>query len=487
MNNQQLTALDINGEKVLISTFIGKNRSEAILQAQQEVFRHFNLPHNYIYVDFHLGYPYGHAINTYLAQTLDFVDYWIFLDVDAVPLRKDSINQIINFLKNKESVWGISQQSTHIIKDNNSPIYPYAGFSFCAFSKEIYLKCGKPTFSETSLGDIGEQISREIKSRGFTLCLSYPKEFNELTDKEMQDTGNQRHGWVDNGHKLGLGTIFGDNLCLHMFHTDCHKGTNNLRIPRAAELFIMKCKKAINGEYELNYKNKNRKLEMITGCVNNDKIKYSKFLEITLPLNKKSFDNIIIITDPLDLETQRVCRENEVECFCTDKFFENGSKFDNNKAVSWGLKHLKYKDWVISSSPDMIYPDDFREKLNLDSLDSSKMYGTSRLFINTYKDYLDYKNGLRDLKSFDEIIGYGCGFCQIFDLNSPKLKGIPLEETLPSNGIALESDIWFLRRFHSDVRDVGKLDITLIHLGHKDWGGKIRDESGVEIPFFFDE
>lgn len=29
-----------------------------------------------------------------------------------------------------------------------------------------------------------------------------------------------------------------------------------------------------------------RRLELITGCVNNERVKYSKFLEITLPLNK---------------------------------------------------------------------------------------------------------------------------------------------------------------------------------------------------------
>lgn len=228
-----------------------------------------------------------------------------------------------------------------------------------------------------------------------------------------------------------------------------------------------------------------RKLELITGCVNTDKIKYSKFLEITLPLNKSQFDNILIVTTPLDLETQRVCRENDVDYFCTDKFFENGSKFDNNKAISAALHKLKYKDWVISTSPDMIYPDDFRERLRLGELGENNMYGTSRAFIPTIDEYLDYVSGRKTLNDFEQIVGWGCGFCQIFNLNSPKLKGIPLEETLPSNGQAVESDIWFLRRFHPDVRDVGKLDIILIHLGHKDFGGKTRDESGVEVPFFF--
>lgn len=229
----------------------------------------------------------------------------------------------------------------------------------------------------------------------------------------------------------------------------------------------------------------NRRIELITGCVNG-KIKYSDFLKIVLPLNKKHFDNILIVTSPDDTETQSICIENGVDFYCTNEFFANGSKFDNNRAISHSLHRLKYKDWVVSTSPDIIYPDNFRELLKLESLDENNMYGTSRYFINTHKEWLDYLNGHKKLSDFVEIVGWGCGFCQIFNINSPKLRGIPLTETLPSNGMATESDIWFLRRFHPDVRDVGKLPITLIHLGHQDFGGNIRDNNNRDIPFFFD-
>ena len=480
MNNEQIRILDLNDEKILISTFIGKNRSLEIHKWHQKVFNHFNLPINYIYVPFESGYPYGTAIGHYVNSLLKYVDYFIFMDVDAIPLRIDSIKTIIDFIKNKETLWGLSQQSTHILK-NGIPNHPYAGFSSCAFSKELYLKLGNPTFSETSRGDIGEELTWKCEELGYNVCLSYPTNFHELTDEESKNTGNAKHGWVNNGIKLGLGTTFGNGLVYHSFHTDCHKGTNNLRIPRAAELFTAKAKKAIGLD---------RKLEMITGCVNNDKIKYSKFLEITLPLNKKSFDNILIVTTPEDLETQKVCIENGVDFYCTNEFFANGSKFDNNRAVSAALHKLKYKDWVISTSPDIIYPNDFRSKLELQTLNENTMYGTPRACISTYKEYLDFTNGIKKLEELDsyEYVpgGWGCGYCQIFSINSYKLRGVPLEETLPSNGIALESDIWFLRRFHPDVREVGKLNITLIHLGHKDWGGKTRDEDNRNIPFFFD-
>ena len=259
----------------------------------------------------------------------------------------------------------------------------------------------------------------------------------------------------------------------HSFHVSSLLETNQLATPQVAELVIKKATVAA------------RRLELITGCVNNERVKYSKFLEITLPLNKKSFDNILIVTDPSDLETQRVCKENDVDYFCTTEFFANGSKFDNNRAVSAALHKLKYKDWIVSTSPDMVYPNDFRELLKLDELNEENMYGTSRAFIPTYSDWLNYRHGIKKLEDFESIVGWGCGFCQIFSLNSNKLKGIPLESVFPSNGQATESDIWMLRRFHPDVRNVGKLDINLIHLGHKDFGGSIRDGHGEKIPSFF--
>ena len=164
----------------------------------------------------------------------------------------------------------------------------------------------------------------------------------------------------------------------HSFHISSLLETNQLATPQVAELVIKKATGAA------------RRLELITGCVNNERVKYSKFLEITLPLNKKSFDNILIVTDPSDLETQRVCKENDVDYFCTTEFFANGSKFDNNRAVSAALHKLKYKDWTVSTSPDMVYPNDFRELLKLDELNEENMYGTSRAFIPTYIDWLNY-------------------------------------------------------------------------------------------------
>ena len=75
------------------------------------------------------------------------------------------------------------------------------------------------------------------------------------------------------------------------------------------------------------------------------------------------------------------------------------------------------------------------------------------------------QNGEKRIEDFESIPGWGVGFFQLFNLNSQKIKGIPLECLYPSFSNAGESDIMFLKRFHPDVRDVGKIDLNVIHLG----------------------
>ena len=50
MSNKELVCLNIDKEKILISTFIGKNRNLQIHEWHQKIFNYFNLPINYIYI-----------------------------------------------------------------------------------------------------------------------------------------------------------------------------------------------------------------------------------------------------------------------------------------------------------------------------------------------------------------------------------------------------------------------------------------------------
>ena len=117
---------------------------------------------------------------------------------------------------------------------------------------------------------------------------------------------------------------------------------------------------------------------------------------------------------------------------------------------------------------DIILPNNFREELDLESLDSNTMYGCRRFFINKNQDWIDYKEGKKKKEDFTGLQwgGWGCGFIQIWDMQSPKIRNIPISNLYPSYPTAAESDILMLKRFHPDVREVGKLDIDVVHLGN---------------------
>lgn len=88
----QLTSLNIDGETVLVSTFVGKNRSSNILEWHQRVFEHYKVPVNYISASFELGISYGRLIDHYVNSVIDSVDYFIFFDMDAMPLKKKAFD-----------------------------------------------------------------------------------------------------------------------------------------------------------------------------------------------------------------------------------------------------------------------------------------------------------------------------------------------------------------------------------------------------------
>ena len=157
----------------------------------------------------------------------------------------------------------------------------------------------------------------------------------------------------------------------------------------------------------------NKKIELIIVCKN-----YSDFLEITLPLNKKHFDNIIIATSLDDSGTQNLCKKEDVNCLIYPDFYKNNSKFNKGGAINFAIHNLKFKDWVVFLDSDIIMPNNFRELLDINTIDINKFYGSYRRFIPTQKDYIDFINGVKPKESFEAIEGSGCGFFQCINLNS---------------------------------------------------------------------
>ena len=122
-------------------------------------------------------------------------------------------------------------------------------------------------------------------------------------------------------------------------------------------------------------------LEAVLVCVN-----YADFLAVTLPLNKRHFDRIVVVTIPQDFETIRVCEENGVEYHTTECFFDAGAPFRKGRGVNEGLGCLKLLDWVLHLDADVLLPGDFREALEGIKLDKRSLYSCSRYQILSYAE-----------------------------------------------------------------------------------------------------
>lgn len=226
----------------------------------------------------------------------------------------------------------------------------------------------------------------------------------------------------------------------------------------------------------------NRKIELIVVCKN-----YSDFLQITLPLNKKHFDNIVIVTADDDIDTQNLCKKQNVNFIIYNDFFKNNAKFNFGGARSYGLQNLKFKDWVIFLDSDIIMPNNFRELLDINKIDINKFYGSYRRFIPTYKDYNDFINGIKDKECFESIDGTGCGFFQCINLNSDIARYHGINNLYKDSYSAEEVDINFLKLWcpRPDPENhprLVKTNIEFIHLGVSD--GKHHQGRNGKDPFF---
>lgn len=452
----------LNDEKILISTFLGKNRDLEIFDLHKKVFEAYNIPNNYIYLPFETGFPYGEGINQVVRQLINQIDYFIFFDIDAIPLKKDGINKIIDKIKDKNTIWGISQQSNHI-KKYDTIQHPYAGFSSIGFSSELYKKLGQPTFSETFRGDIGEELTWKCEELGFNVCLSYPTSFYELTEQEIQLTGNSKFWNLNNNIKFGLGTIFGHEY-YHSFMAS---------VPRSKSIFI---EKALN---IIDENKKNSKIECI--IISNN---YGDYLELSLKENVKYFDNIIVVTSEQDSKTQDICKKyTNVNCYIYDGWNKNNAKFNFGGARNFGTQFLKYNDWVVFLDSDIIIKEDFKTKL----VDKNKFYGSYRRFIPSINDYhrlLDefYENN-NLLESYGKIEGSGCGFFQCIHFNRLENFKKHFGYIYPDSYSAEQIDIDFLRQFckfdGQNYENLVRLNIEIWHLGNHGINNFGRTEQDV--------
>lgn len=150
---------------------------------------------------------------------------------------------------------------------------------------------------------------------------------------------------------------------------------------------------------------------------------YADMLAVTLPLNRPSFDNVLVYTKPGDTATKEVCAANGVECIETDGFTANGSVFNRgyvyNEAFRYTLLGSRgsgrgVPPWLCIIDSDIVLPHDWRAQFEALPPNYEYFYGVRRYNVETAEQWRAIQADSDQLRNVTCFRGYGYGYLQIF-------------------------------------------------------------------------
>lgn len=175
--------------------------------------------------------PHGIAIDEYLINHRNEFDYLLLIDIDAIPLNKDSIPTMLANISSDDRIIGPLAHSNHINHD-----HPFAGAFGLCMPMKIWDEMGRPSMRNCHRSDTSEDITWAAEEDGFGIGLMWAGEV-ELPKWTMGKTGQ----------KTGHGTTFlsssGIPIMYHAF--ECRFG---------AKRFIDKCNEVIKNHRNLSLK-----------------------------------------------------------------------------------------------------------------------------------------------------------------------------------------------------------------------------------------
>lgn len=120
-------------------------------------------------------------------------------------------------------------------------------------------------------------------------------------------------------------------------------------------------------------------MKAITVCV-----EYDDLLAITLPLNLRHFEQILVVTSPHDYRTRSICAKlPNVVCYITDAFWRDGASFRKWLAVEEGFDALGRDDWTCHIDADTLLP----ETVDWSVLERGNLYSARRRMLVEPKEW----------------------------------------------------------------------------------------------------
>ena len=239
---------------------------------------------------------------------------------------------------------------------------------------------------------------------------------------------------------------------------------------------------------KLKYSKNKMYLEALLVCV-----KYADYFTYFLDYNQKYFDDLLVVTMENDEQTIELCKKRDVRYTFTNRL---GPQFNKGKAINDGFAKLSLRDWILITDADMIFPDNFRKRLETEKLNKDFLYGACRCNFRTFKEwnnYLALDTAGRDALIADrneqwrewksrrkKIVGYFQLFnIQSFGFDRNKVK---YSEDSPTANV---SDRYFYLLWEKKHRRMIN-SFDLIHFAHrtgadgKNWRGRVGNDFGLK-------
>ena len=183
----------------------------------------YNLPRKYILQH--------QAINYGLQNLYKKYENILVLDVDCIPLSKESLYYTMNCIENNVLI-GCARRSMHI--ENNKHVY--VSPSCIGISRNLFSEIGFPSFAPTHRGGDAEELTYLTEEKNIPIEFFMPSHY----ESEPSDGSSWELNSMD--QRYGIGTTFvhesGKEMFYHLFET-----RNKIHDFR----FLNKCSEVLNG------------------------------------------------------------------------------------------------------------------------------------------------------------------------------------------------------------------------------------------------
>ena len=222
-------------------------------------------------------------------------------------------------------------------------------------------------------------------------------------------------------------------------------------------------------------------LQVIIPCVD-----YADILEHTLPITKRHFKRILVVSSEEDDRTTNLCLRENVEVFLTEAWFSGAARFNKaaalNEAIADALNAAAVS-WILILDADIVFPENF--VLNCETLDPLCLYSVPRRLCLTEDEWRNFSNGTEAVSSFplyqvpikdgkawgNRPTANPAGLLGYFQLWNAYMTG---KSRFPDSPSASSYDVEFALTFSEEHRKyIDNLEV--IHLGplRTNWNGRL--------------